>query len=32
MKIEADEAILLSGTFRGKTTGAPIALMIEKVF
>ncbi len=29
MKIEADEAILLSGTFRGKTTGAPIALMIE---
>ncbi len=29
MKIEADEAVLLSGTFRGKTTGAPIALMIE---
>ncbi len=29
MKIESDQAILLSGVFRGKTTGAPIAVMIE---
>jgi len=29
MKIESDEAILLAGVFRGTTTGAPIAVMIE---
>lgn len=29
MKIESDQAILLSGVFRGKTIGAPIAVMIE---
>jgi len=29
MKIESDEAILLTGIFRGKTIGAPIAVMIE---
>lgn len=29
MKIEDDRAVLLSGIFRGETTGAPIAIMIE---
>lgn len=29
MKIEDDSAALLSGVLRGKTTGAPIAVMIE---
>lgn len=29
MKIEQDRAQILSGVYRGKTTGAPIALLIE---
>src|SRR5205814_8481998 len=29
MKIESDQGILLSGVLRGKTTGAPIAVMID---
>lgn len=29
MKIESDAAVLLSGIFRGETTGAPLAVMIE---